>query len=190
MQQSLEELRKEKVSLTPIVWYVVSPVGSYYQCVQRTPHSPSFPAFFLFLILLKEMLERQLEYERVRLEAESKKACLESQEKVSKVIIHHNLSCFIFLLLFSFLSSCQERLRSQLANSLSRGFSRQSSTASTPTHSQVQLSSPSSIPSALFLPSLSFLPSPSSLPSSPSALPPSPSSPGRVRYWRSLWCVR
>jgi hypothetical protein len=28
------------------------------------------------------MLERQLEYERVRLEAESRKACLESQEKV------------------------------------------------------------------------------------------------------------
>ena len=32
---------------------------------------------------LQEMLERQLEYERVRLEAESRKACLESQEKVS-----------------------------------------------------------------------------------------------------------
>ena len=31
---------------------------------------------------LQEMLERQLEYERVRLEAESRKACLESQEKV------------------------------------------------------------------------------------------------------------
>ncbi len=30
----------------------------------------------------KEMLERQLEYERVRLEAESRKASLESQEKV------------------------------------------------------------------------------------------------------------
>ena len=31
---------------------------------------------------LQEMLERQLEYERVRLEAESRKASLESQEKV------------------------------------------------------------------------------------------------------------
>ncbi|CAI8053206.1 TATA element modulatory factor [Geodia barretti] len=60
----------------------------------------------------KEMLERQLEYERVRLEAESRKACLESQEK--------------------------ERLRSQLASSLSRGLSRQSSTAST-THTQSEI---------------------------------------------------
>ena len=34
------------------------------------------------------MLERQLEYERVRLEAESRKACLESQEKV-----HVDISC-------------------------------------------------------------------------------------------------
>ena len=34
-------------------------------------------------ICLQEMLERQLEYERVRLEAESRKACLESQEKVA-----------------------------------------------------------------------------------------------------------
>lgn len=33
---------------------------------------------------MQEMLERQLEYERVRLEAESRKACLESQEKVGK----------------------------------------------------------------------------------------------------------
>ena len=32
--------------------------------------------------VVQEMLERQLEYERVRLEAESRKACLESQEKV------------------------------------------------------------------------------------------------------------
>ena len=31
---------------------------------------------------MQEMLERQLEYERVRVEAESRKACLESQEKV------------------------------------------------------------------------------------------------------------
>ncbi len=34
------------------------------------------------------MLERQLEYEKVRLEAESRKACLESQEKVNGNDIH------------------------------------------------------------------------------------------------------
>ena len=37
---------------------------------------------------LQEMLERQLEYERVRLEAESRKACLESQEKVGRFDLH------------------------------------------------------------------------------------------------------
>lgn len=62
----------------------------------------------------KEMLERQLEYERVRLEAESRKACLESQEK--------------------------ERLRSKLANSLSslsRTVSRQSSSGSVQSQSEI-----------------------------------------------------
>ena len=42
----------------------------------------------------KEMLERQLEYERVRLEAESKKACLESQEKVSWDFVRMNFRCY------------------------------------------------------------------------------------------------
>ena len=69
------------------------------------------------------MLERQLEYERVRLEAESRKACLESQEKV-----HVDISCnHSSVWSYSFL---QERLRAQLASSLSlnRTVSRQSST--------------------------------------------------------------
>ena len=41
------------------------------------------------------MLERQLEYERVRLEAESRKACLESQEKVGEdfLIVANTVVC-------------------------------------------------------------------------------------------------
>ena len=40
--------------------------------------------WLLYVCLIQELLERQLEYERVRLEAESKKATLEYQEKVRK----------------------------------------------------------------------------------------------------------
>ena len=69
------------------------------------------------------MLEHQLEYECVRLEAESRKACLESQEKVATAILNHALVCLPFP---------QERLRAQLASSLSlnRTVSRQSSSGS------------------------------------------------------------
>ena len=71
------------------------------------------------------MLECQLEYERVRLEAKSRKACLESQEKV-----HVDVSCnHSSVWSYSFL---QERLRAQLASSLSLNCTvfRQSSTES------------------------------------------------------------
>ena len=65
---------------------------------------------FMVCIHLQEMLEHQLEYERVRLEAESRKACLESQEKVAtavKLSIKHLDDIILFYL--------QERLRAQLA---------------------------------------------------------------------------
>ena len=58
-QQSMDELRREKVLISSYTLFV-----------------------HMIEIYLQEMLERQLEYERVRLEAESRKASLESQEKV------------------------------------------------------------------------------------------------------------
>jgi len=54
------------------------------QILQHVSLQQSFARKSLVLSPLQEMLERQLEYERVRLEAESRKACLESQEKVGK----------------------------------------------------------------------------------------------------------
>ena len=45
--------------------------------------------------MLQEMLERQLEYECVRLEADSRKARLEAQEKV------HAPTCAVFCILIS-----------------------------------------------------------------------------------------
>ena len=52
---------------------------------------------FVAVPILQEMLERQLEYERVRLEAESRKATLESQEKVTFIIIIITLFVYMYV---------------------------------------------------------------------------------------------
>ena len=106
------------------------------------------------LCLIQELLERQLEYERVRLEAESKKATLEYQEKVRKIKprrgwntthlstmdsyylnrlpvqsftnLHYTRHACLYVLLYfelytiAVFFSLQERLRHQLAHSISR----------------------------------------------------------------------
>ena len=120
----------------------------------------SFAHKSVVLSPLQEMLERQLEYERVRLEAESRKACLESQEKVGKrseeergwvreevsggslrlrryrvqvVLKLTKTVCLHVRGISAELFVSQERLRSQLANSLTsvnRSISRQSSSGS------------------------------------------------------------
>ena len=60
-----------------IIWYIhITYTLSSYTLSVASP-----------LLHLQEMLERQLEYERVRLEAESRKACLESQEKVATAVV-------------------------------------------------------------------------------------------------------
>ncbi len=63
-QQTVEDLRKEKVIVIGCSRMIAACVTLLLSCS------------------IQEMLGRQLEYERVRLEAESKKARLESQEKV------------------------------------------------------------------------------------------------------------